>query len=91
MFAQNPQQHGRGVYCNRTLNLRSIRAIGYDMDYTLIHYHVEEWERRAPRSIFVSATPSKYELEKSRGNGLAKLTNGWIMAACDTHFLCMNL
>lgn len=37
----------RGVFCNRTLNLRSIRAIGYDMDYTLIHYRVEEWERRA--------------------------------------------
>ena len=37
----------RGIFCNRTLNLRSIRAIGYDMDYTLIHYHVEEWERRA--------------------------------------------
>ena len=26
----------------------------------------EEWERRAPRTIFVSATPSRYELEKSR-------------------------
>jgi HAD superfamily 5'-nucleotidase-like hydrolase len=38
---------GRDVYCNRTLNLRSIRAIGYDMDYTLVHYHVAEWERRA--------------------------------------------
>ena len=37
----------RGVYCNRTLNLRSIRAIGYDMDYTLIHYKVDAWERRA--------------------------------------------
>ena len=37
----------RGIFCNRTLNLRSIRAIGYDMDYTLIHYRVEEWERRA--------------------------------------------
>lgn len=35
------------VYCNRTLNMRSIRAIGYDMDYTLVHYKVEEWERRA--------------------------------------------
>ena len=32
---------------DRTLYLRSIRAIGYDMDYTLIHYHVDEWERRA--------------------------------------------
>ncbi|MCC6746903.1 MAG: HAD-IG family 5'-nucleotidase [Deltaproteobacteria bacterium] len=37
----------RGVFCNRTLNLRSIKAIGYDMDYTLIDYHVEAWERRA--------------------------------------------
>jgi 5'-nucleotidase len=36
-----------GVYCNRTLNMRSIRAIGYDMDYTLVDYHVEAWERRA--------------------------------------------
>ena len=35
------------VYCNRTLNLRAIRAVGYDMDYTLVHYHVEEWERRS--------------------------------------------
>ncbi len=30
----------RGVFANRTLNLRSIRAIGYDMDYTLVHYRV---------------------------------------------------
>jgi HAD superfamily 5'-nucleotidase-like hydrolase len=37
----------RRIYANRTLNMRSIRAIGYDMDYTLIHYRVEEWERGA--------------------------------------------
>jgi len=37
----------RGVYCNRTLNLRAIRAIGYDMDYTLVHYNEGEWEKRA--------------------------------------------
>ena len=37
----------RGVFCNRTLNLRSIQAIGYDMDYTLIHYEMAEWEARA--------------------------------------------
>ncbi len=34
----------RGVFANRTLNLRSVEAIGYDMDYTLIHYRTEEWE-----------------------------------------------
>ncbi|MBI5497945.1 MAG: HAD-IG family 5'-nucleotidase [Deltaproteobacteria bacterium] len=38
---------GRGIFCNRTLNLRSIHAVGYDMDYTLIHYRVDQWERRA--------------------------------------------
>ena len=37
----------RGLFCNRTLNLRGVRAIGYDMDYTLIHYFVDEWERAA--------------------------------------------
>jgi len=37
----------RDIFCNRTLNLHGIRAIGYDMDYTLIHYYVEIWERRA--------------------------------------------
>lgn len=37
----------RGIYVDRTLNLRKIRAIGYDMDYTLIHYRVAEWEGRA--------------------------------------------
>ena len=33
-----------GIYCNRTLNLRAIKAVGYDMDYTLIHYHMQAWE-----------------------------------------------
>ncbi len=41
----------RGIFCNRTLNLRSITAIGYDMDYTLVHYNVDEWERRAYKHI----------------------------------------
>jgi HAD superfamily 5'-nucleotidase-like hydrolase len=36
-----------GLFCNRTLNLRSIQAIGYDMDYTLVHYHMRAWEERA--------------------------------------------
>ena len=37
----------RRLFGNRTLNLRRIRAVGYDMDYTLVHYRMEEWERRA--------------------------------------------
>jgi HAD superfamily 5'-nucleotidase-like hydrolase len=42
-----PSPRQRGVFCNRTLNLRAIKAIGYDMDYTLVHYHADAWERRA--------------------------------------------
>jgi len=37
----------RRIFCNRTLNLRSIRAVGFDMDYTLVHYKTEVWEERA--------------------------------------------
>ncbi|MCW4353854.1 HAD-IG family 5'-nucleotidase [Hoyosella sp. YIM 151337] len=37
----------RRVYANRTLNLRSVEAIGYDMDYTLLHYRTAEWEGAA--------------------------------------------
>ncbi|MCE5336376.1 MAG: HAD-IG family 5'-nucleotidase [Desulfobacteraceae bacterium] len=36
-----------GIFCNRTLNLNAIRAIGYDMDYTLVHYRMQAWEERA--------------------------------------------
>ena len=38
---------GRGIFCSRTLNLRSIKVLGYDMDYTLVHYDVDQWEGRA--------------------------------------------
>ncbi len=48
MSAPGPVIPGpRRIFCNRTLNLRSIQAIGFDMDYTLVHYKVHEWERRA--------------------------------------------
>lgn len=43
----SPLPEGRGVFCNRTLNLRAIKAVGYDMDYTLVDYHVEAWEQAA--------------------------------------------
>jgi len=42
-----PPPAARRIFCNRTLNLRAIGAIGYDMDYTLVHYHVEHWEQKA--------------------------------------------
>lgn len=41
----------RGIFCNRTLNFRALEAVGYDMDYTLVHYRVEAWERRAYEKV----------------------------------------
>lgn len=40
----NKDKLENGIFCNRTLNLNSIKAIGYDLDYTLVHYNVEAWE-----------------------------------------------
>ncbi len=37
----------RPVFTNRTLNMRSIKAIGYDVDCTLTQYHADAWEERA--------------------------------------------
>jgi 5'-nucleotidase len=47
MQEPQPVPPQRRVWCNRTLNLRAIRAVGYDMDYTLVHYRTEAWERAA--------------------------------------------
>ncbi len=41
---QNPP-YERQIFTNRTLNMQGIQAIGYDMDYTLIHYDVTRWEQ----------------------------------------------
>jgi len=41
----------RHVFCNRTLNMRSVRAIGFDMDYTLVHYDERAWEREAYQHV----------------------------------------
>jgi hypothetical protein len=41
---QKQYPHGRpsrGIFCSRALSLRTITTIGYDMDYTLIHYNVK--------------------------------------------------
>ena len=42
LFMNPPYE--REIFANRTLNLRNIQAIGYDMDYTLINYDVVRWQ-----------------------------------------------
>ncbi|MBN1605321.1 MAG: HAD-IG family 5'-nucleotidase [Polyangiaceae bacterium] len=41
----------RRVFTNRTLNFNSIQVVGYDMDYTLVHYDSGRWEARAYESV----------------------------------------
>jgi HAD superfamily 5'-nucleotidase-like hydrolase len=33
------------IYVNRVLNLKQIKAIGFDMDHTLVEYHANEFEK----------------------------------------------
>ncbi len=54
----------RRVFCNRTLNMRSIRAVGCDMDYTLIHYRTAEWEGRAYEHVRVRLDQEGWPVQK---------------------------
>lgn len=35
------------VFCNRSLNMKSIKAVGFDMDYTLAKYKLDAFEKLA--------------------------------------------
>ena len=43
--------HARNIFINQSLDMRTIKAIGYDMDYTLIHYHTLLWEEEAYHTL----------------------------------------
>lgn len=38
---------GKQIFCNRSLNMKSIVAVGFDMDYTLAQYKPETFEALA--------------------------------------------
>ena len=40
-----PRPAGRRVYCNRNLRLDQVKAVGFDMDYTLAIYRQAEMDR----------------------------------------------
>lgn len=46
-LSENSQVSCHGVFCNRELNLGGIRAIGFDMDYTLAQYKQPAFDRLA--------------------------------------------
>ena len=38
---------GKKIFCNRSLNMKNIVAVGFDMDYTLAQYMPETFESLA--------------------------------------------
>lgn len=38
---------GKQIFCNRSLNMKNITAVGFDMDYTLAQYKPETFEALA--------------------------------------------
>lgn len=45
--AYTPLEAPRRIFCNRSLNMGSIKAVGFDMDYTLASYKPETFETLA--------------------------------------------
>lgn len=39
------------IFINRTLNMKKIKAIGFDMDYTIVRYKTENFERFTHASV----------------------------------------
>ncbi len=59
------------VFVNRILNLKKIKVIGFDMDYTLVGYHTRELEKVTHRLIIESLIREcsyPKEIEKLRFN-----------------------
>ncbi len=40
----------RRIFCNRALNMKQIKAVGYDMDYTLAQYKPDTFEGLAHKA-----------------------------------------
>eukprot|EP00166_Cyanidium_caldarium_P006269 ctg_878.g381 len=64
---QGPSRYLGEIFCNRSLNMRSVKAVGFDMDYTLAHYKPETFERLAAvRSVRVRAWPDDRQEARQR-------------------------
>lgn len=57
-----------GIFINRTLNMKKIKAIGFDMDYTIVRYNTEAFER-----LTHQATLKKLVSEKKYPEDILKL------------------
>lgn len=52
--------HEKRIFCNRSLNMRDIRAIGFDMDYTIALYRPETFEQLAYKETLKKLVLSGY-------------------------------
>lgn len=48
-FETTSPPHSRRIFVNRNLRMDTVKAIGFDMDYTLARYHIQELEQLAYR------------------------------------------
>lgn len=48
-----------GIYINRTLNMKRIKAIGFDMDYTIVRYQTEAFEHFTYREVLKKLVSDK--------------------------------
>lgn len=53
----------RQIFCNRSLNMRDIRAVGFDMDYTMALYRPETFEQLAYKETLAKLVLSGYPEE----------------------------
>ena len=54
------------VFVNRTLNLKKIQYLGFDMDHTLVRYHSENFEKLAHSIVLEKLITSKKYPEQIR-------------------------
>ena len=47
------------IFINRTLNMKKIKAIGFDMDYTIVRYNTEAFERFTHQSVLKKLVSEK--------------------------------
>ncbi len=48
-----------GIFINRTLNLKRIKAIGFDMDYTIVRYNTEAFEHYTYQEVIKKLVSEK--------------------------------
>ena len=54
------EYHFEKIFCNRSLNMRNIRGIGFDMDYTLAVYRPETFENLAYKETLIKLVQLGY-------------------------------